>query len=29
MGLGRRKEIEENIKKLENMLNSILDTALV
>jgi hypothetical protein len=29
MGLGRRKEIEEKIKKLENMLNSILDTKLV
>ena len=28
-GAGRRKEIEENIKKLENMLNSILDTTLV
>ena len=29
MGLVRRKEIEENIKKIENMLNSILDTVLV
>jgi hypothetical protein len=29
MGAGRRKELYENIKKLENMLNSILDTVLV
>jgi hypothetical protein len=29
MGAGRRKELDENIKKLENMLNSILDTVLV
>jgi hypothetical protein len=29
MGAGRRKELDENIKKLENMLNSILETVLV